>query len=39
MVHVVDVTWRQPDLDALVRVGWDEISYPDQLDKLPAAVV
>ena len=36
---VVDGTWRQSDLDALIRAGWDEIFYPDEMDKLAAAIV
>ena len=39
LLLVVDGTWRQSDLDALVRAGWDEIYYPDEMDKLAAAIV
>jgi hypothetical protein len=36
---IVDGTWRQEDLDALVKAGWDEIFYPDEMDKLVKAIV
>jgi hypothetical protein len=36
---VVDGTWTQEDLDTLALSGWDEIFYPDQLDKLASAIV
>jgi len=36
---VVDGTWRQSDLDALVRAGWDEIFYPDEMEKLAKAII
>lgn len=39
MVLVVDGTWRQSDLDALVRAGWDEIFYPDEMGKLAKAII
>jgi hypothetical protein len=39
LILVVDGTWRQSDLDALTRAGWDEIFYPDEMDKLAAAIV
>ncbi|MFZ5591625.1 MAG: hypothetical protein ACOY81_07460 [Bacillota bacterium] len=39
LILVVDGTWRQDDLDALVRAGWDEIFYPDEMDKLVKAIV
>lgn len=39
LILVVDGTWRQSDLDALVRSGWDEIYYPDEMDKLAKAIV
>lgn len=35
---VVDGTWTQEDLDTLARAGWDEILYPDELDKLTKAI-
>jgi hypothetical protein len=36
---VLDGTWTQQDLDTLVRAGWDEIFYPDEIDKLVRAIV
>ena len=39
LILVVDGTWRQQDLDALARAGWDHIFYPDEMDKLTAAIV
>ncbi|MCW1886725.1 hypothetical protein OKA04_18445 [Luteolibacter flavescens] len=39
LILVVDGTWRQSDLDALVRSGWDEIFYPDEMGKLAKAIV
>lgn len=39
LILVVDGTWTQSDLDALARAGWDEILYPDQMDKLTKAIV
>jgi hypothetical protein len=39
LILVVDGTWKQSDLDALVRSGWDEIYYPDEMDKLAKAIV
>ncbi len=39
LILVVDGTWRQPDLDALIRAGWDEIFYPDEMEKLVDAIV
>lgn len=39
LVLVVDGTWRQEDLEALVRAGWDEIFYPDQMEQLVHAIV
>jgi hypothetical protein len=36
---VVDGTWRREDLLSLARAGWDEIFYPDEMDKLAAAIV
>jgi hypothetical protein len=36
---IVDGSWRQSDLDALVKAGWDAIFYPDELDKLAALIV
>ncbi|MBM4366145.1 MAG: hypothetical protein FJ102_08005 [Deltaproteobacteria bacterium] len=39
LVLIVDGTWRQSDLDALVRAGWDEVYYPDEMDKLVLSLV
>ena len=39
LVLVLDGTWSQKDLDLLVKAGWDEIYYPDEIDKLKAAIV
>jgi len=36
---IEDGTWTQKDLNALVAAGWDEIYYPDELDKLKASVL
>lgn len=34
LMLVIDGTWRQSDLAALSRAGWDRIFYPDELDQL-----
>ena len=39
LLLVVDGTWRREDLLALARAGWDEIFYPDEMDKLAKAIV
>ncbi len=39
LLLIVDGTWGQNDLDALARAGWDEIFYPDEMDKLVKAIV
>ena len=39
LVLILDGTWRQEDLAALYRAGWDEIFYPDEMDKLAKAIV
>ena len=39
LILVLDGTWRQGDLDALLRAGWDEIYYADEMSKLAKAVV
>ena len=36
---VVDGTWTQEDLDTLVLAGWDEIFYPDEMERLAKAIV
>jgi len=38
MVLLLDGTWRQKDIDALVHAGWDEIYYPDEMGKLAATI-
>jgi hypothetical protein len=37
-ILVVDGTWCQEDLSALAAAGWDEVLYPDELERLPAIV-
>jgi hypothetical protein len=39
LLLVVDGTWEQSDLEALAHAGWDEIFYPDEMDKLVKAIV
>jgi hypothetical protein len=39
LVLILDGTWRQEDLVALSSAGWDEILYPDEMDKLVKAIV
>ena len=39
LILLLDGTWRQKDLDVLIASGWDEIYYPDEIDKLKAAIV
>jgi len=39
LVLVLDGTWRDEDLDALGRAGWDSIYYPDEMEELVKAVV
>jgi len=39
LILLLDGTWRQKDIDALVSAGWDEIYYPDEIDKLKEAIV
>ncbi len=39
MILVLDGTWRQSDLNALLRSGWDEIYYPDDMDILAKAII
>ena len=34
LVLLLDGTWRDEDLKALLRAGWDEIFYPDEMDRL-----
>jgi hypothetical protein len=39
LILVVDGTWRREDLVVLAGAGWDEIFYPDEMDKLAKAIV
>jgi hypothetical protein len=39
LILVVDGTWRREDLLTLARAGWDEIFYPDEMDKLAKAII
>lgn len=39
LILLIDGTWRQKDIDALLRAGWDEIYYPDEIDKLKKAII
>ena len=39
LILLLDGTWQQQHLDSLVSAGWDEIYYPDEIDKLKAAIV
>jgi hypothetical protein len=39
LILLLDGTWRGPDLEVLQRAGWDEIFYPDEMDKLAKAIV
>jgi hypothetical protein len=39
LILVLDGTWRDEDIQALVRAGWDEIYFPDEMDRIAKAVV
>lgn len=39
LILVLDGTWRQKDLDALVRAGWDRIFYADELVDLAGTII
>jgi hypothetical protein len=39
MFLLLDGTWPQQELNALVRSGWDDIFYPDEMDRLAKAIV
>lgn len=39
LILVLDGTWKDEDIQALVRAGWDEIYYPDEMDRLVKAIV
>jgi hypothetical protein len=39
LLLVLDGTWSQEDLSSLKLAGWDEIFYPDDMDRLVKAIV
>ena len=39
LILIVDGTWRQSDLAALVSAGWDTVLYPDNLNSLASEIV
>ena len=39
LVLLLDGTWGQKDINALISAGWDEIYYPDEIERLKAAIV
>jgi hypothetical protein len=39
LILFLDGTWKQKHLHALVQAGWDEIFYPDEIDKLKNAII
>lgn len=39
LVLLVDGTFTEKQLSTMQRAGWDEIFYPDEMDKLAAAIV
>ncbi len=39
LVLLLDGVWRQSDIDTLVRAGWDEVYFADQVSDLVAAIV
>lgn len=39
LILLLDGTWSQSHLMTLINAGWDEIFYPDEIDKLKAAIV
>lgn len=39
LVLVLDGTWRQTDIDLLIKAGWDEIYYPDEINQLKDSIV
>jgi hypothetical protein len=39
MLLVVDGTWNSSDLATLISAGWDEVFYPDEMDKLVKAII
>ena len=39
MVLVLDGSWEQGDINALLQAGWDDIFFPDEIDRLMNAIV
>lgn len=39
LILLLDGTWRDDDIKALLRAGWDDVFYPDEINKLVKAVV
>ena len=39
LILLLDGSWTQKDVDTLVRAGWDEVFYPDEIDNLKSAIV
>ena len=39
LILLLDGTWQQQHLDAMIKAGWDEIYYPEEIDKLKAAII
>lgn len=39
LILLIDGTWSKEHLQSLVNAGWDEIYYPDEIDKLKASVL
>jgi hypothetical protein len=39
LILLLDGTWRDEDLKTLLQSGWDEIFYPDEMDRLVKAIV
>lgn len=38
LILVLDGLWDQEDIHALLRAGWDEIFYPDEMDRLVSLI-
>jgi len=39
LLLLLDGTWCDEDLKALLQSGWDDVFYPDEIDKLIKAIV
>jgi hypothetical protein len=39
MILVLDGSWEQGDINALLQAGWDDIFFPDEIDRLQSAIV